>query len=90
MIEVWLMGPTETDMIVNHINHYHINYHHIDHCPIVHHQDILYNILTLVNFSMWKNYDDPAINTMFIKKEGYSIKGEGGSLILTLVREVDF
>jgi len=63
-----------------------IDHHHIDH-----HQDILYNILNLVNFSMRRNCDVLIINTMMIMKiEGCSMIGKGGWLILALVGEVDF
>ena len=39
---------------------------------------------------MRRNYGVPIINTMMIIKiKGLSMEGEGGSLILTLIEEVD-
>jgi len=87
------MVCTEADMIVNHINHHHIDHYHIDHHHIIHHQSILYNILNLVNFSTRRNCKISSINTiiskMIMKMKGWSMEGLGGSLILTLTREVN-
>ena len=73
-------------MIVNRINNHHIDHHHI-----IYHQGILDNILNLMNFSTKRNckvlYND--FEKMIIKMKGWSIEGEGGSLILTLIGEVD-
>ena len=87
------MVHIEEDMIVNRINHHYINHHHIDHHHIIHHEDIIYNILNLMNLSMKRNCKISSINTIIlkitIKMKGWSIEGEGGSLILTLIEGAD-
>ena len=89
MIEVWPMVCTEADIIIKRINHHHINHHYI-----FHHQGIIYNIPNLLNFSMKRSYEVPSIAIMILEKivkmEGCTMKGNRGSLILTLIGKEDF
>jgi len=82
------MVRIEVDMIVNLINHHHIDHH------IIHHQGILYNTLNVMKFSTKRSCIILSINTMnlkmILKIKGWSMEGEGGSLILSLIGEANF